>query len=146
MQKIEVGESLKTVIFENCYQGDFEERWEIGEITMKRKELLFIFLLTILLCSCEADYSNCDVKINFTPAEGYTSEIEFLEDMNPVYKRDLIKSLKKARTVTNLFVPKSRTGEGQYLKCKNVLNDVRAIFYLQIMKNNWVYPYDDTEK
>lgn len=28
MQKIEVGESLKTVIFENCYQGDFEKDWE----------------------------------------------------------------------------------------------------------------------
>ena len=150
--------------------------FNIGEIKMKRKWLLFFCLLAIVLCSCEEDYSNYDVKINFTPAEGYTSEIEFLEDMNPVYKRELIESLKKAKTVTNLFVPKSRPGEGQYqillyedgvcigdyeptakdymidnrtghyLKCNNVLNDVRAIFYLQIMKNNWVYPYDDTEK
>ncbi len=148
----------------------------IGEMTMKRKGLLFFCLLTVFLCSCKTDYSNCDVKINFTPAEGYTSEIEFLDDMNPVYERELIESLKKAKTVTNLFVPKSRTGEGQYqillyedgvcigdyeptakdymidnrtghyLKCNNVLNDVRAIFYLQIMKNNWVYPYDNTEK
>ena len=137
---------------------------------MKRKWLLFFFLLAIVLCSCEEDYSNYDLKINFTPDEGYTSEIEFLDDMNPVYERELIESLKKARTVTNLFVPKSRPGEGryqillyendvcigeyepiakdymrdnqtgQYLKCKNVLNDVRALFYLQIMKNHWVYP------
>ena len=28
VQKLEVGDSLKTVIFENCYQGDFETSWE----------------------------------------------------------------------------------------------------------------------
>ena len=28
VQELEVGESLKTVIFENCYQGDFEKQWE----------------------------------------------------------------------------------------------------------------------
>lgn len=142
----------------------------------KRKGFLVVFLLTIILCSCEADYSNYDLKIHFTPAEGYTSEIEFLDDMNPVYERELIESLKKARKVTNLFVPKSRPGEeryqillyedgvcvgdyeptdkdfmrdnntGQYLKCKNVLNDTRALFYLQIMENHWVYPYGDIEE
>ena len=142
----------------------------------KRKGLIFFCLLAVFLCSCEEDYSNYDVKINFTPGEGYTSEIEFLDDMNPVYERELIESLKKARKVTNLFVPKSRPGEGryqillyedgvcvgdyeptdkdfmrdnntgQYLKCKNVLNDTRALFYLQIMENHWVYPYGDIEE
>ncbi|MBO7637798.1 MAG: hypothetical protein J6S91_02370 [Treponema sp.] len=142
----------------------------------KRKGLIFFCLLAVFLCSCEEDYSNYDVKINFTPAEGYTSEIEFLDDMNPVYERELIESLKKARKVTNLFVPKSRPGEGryqillyedgvcvgdyeptakdymkdnntgQYLKCENVLNDTRSLFYLQIMKNHWVYPYGNDEE
>ncbi|MBO6220162.1 MAG: hypothetical protein J6N81_11435 [Treponema sp.] len=28
VQKLEVGESLTTVIFENCYQGDYEKQWE----------------------------------------------------------------------------------------------------------------------
>ena len=88
--------------------------FNIGENVMKKKGLLFIFFLTIFLCSCETDYSNYDLKINFTPDEGYASEIEFLDDMNPVYERELIESLKKARTVTNLFVPKSRPGEGRY--------------------------------
>ena len=142
----------------------------------KRKGLIFFCLLAVFLCSCEADYSNYDLKINFTPAEGYTSEILVLEKMNPVYKRELIESLKKAKPVTNFFVPKSRPGEGQYqillyedgvcvgdyeptdkdflrdnntghyLKCKNILKDVQATFYLQIMKNHWVYPYGDDEE
>jgi len=144
---------------------------------MKRKGLLFIFLLAIVLCSCkdEYDFSRYNLKINFTPSEGYTSEIEFLDDMNPVYERELMESLIRARPVSFKFVPKSRPGEGryqillyedgicigdyeptakdymrdnntgQYLKCKNVLNDVQAIFYVQIMKNHWVYPDGDTE-
>jgi len=146
---------------------------------MKRKGLLFILLLTIFLCSCEYgdeyDLDRYNLKINFTPSEGYTSEIEFLDDMNPYYERELMKSLIKARPVSFKSVPKSRPDEGryqillyeddicignyeptakdymrdnnteQYLKCKNVLNDVRAIFYLQIMRNHWVYPYEDIE-
>lgn len=131
------------------------------------------------MCSCEYgdeyDLDRYNLTINFTPSEGYTSEIEFLDDMNPYYERELMKSLIKARPVSFKYVPKSRPGEGryqillyeddvcignyeptakdymrdnnteQYLKCKNVLNDVRAIFYLQIMRNHWVYPDGDTE-
>ena len=138
---------------------------------MKRKGL-FIFLLAIFLCSCKTDYSNYDVKISFTPAKYYKSEIRCVEKMLPPYKSNLISDLKQARTVSSLFVPKSEPAEGLYqillyengacvgdyevcdidylidkkndcyLKCKNILYDVQAIFYMQIMINNMEIPIE----
>ena len=146
--------------------------FNIEEMTMKRKGLLFIFLLAIFLCSCETDYSNYDIKINFTPSEYYNAEIRCVEKILPFDKSNLISNLKHARRVGLLSVPKSGTAEGQYqillyengvcvgdyeicntdylfdnkngsyLKCKNILYYVQAIFYMQIMINNMDIPIE----
>ena len=146
--------------------------FNMGGVTMKRKFFLFFFLLSIFLCSCESDYSNFDVKINFTPSEYYNAEIRCVEKILPYYRGDFIEKLRHARKVKPSFVSESKTEEGQYqillykgevcvgnykvcgedylfdnqydsfLECNNILNDVRAIFYMQIMINNMDIPIE----
>ena len=81
---------------------------------MKRKFFLFFFLLSIFLCSCESDYSNFDVKINFTPSEYYNAEIRCVDQILPYYRGDFIEKLRHARKVKPSFVSESKTEEGQY--------------------------------
>lgn len=146
--------------------------FNIGGIAMKRKWLLFFCLLAIVLCSCEEDYSNYDVKINFTPSEYYNAEIRCVEKIIPFDKSNLIYNLKHAKRVGLLSVPKSEVAEGRYqillyengacvgdyeicdtdylfdtkndcyLKCKNILYYIQAIFYMQIMINNMDIPIE----
>ena len=138
----------------------------------KRKGLIFFCLLTIFLCSCEEDYSKYDVKINFTPSEHYNAEIRCVEKILPFDKSNLINKLKHARKAGLLSVPKSDIAEGRYqillyengvcagdyeicdtdylfdnkndcyLKCKDILYYVQAIFYMQIMINNMDIPIE----
>ena len=131
--------------------------------------ILSIFLLIFIFSSCTKNppETNKELKIRFTPRGNCNSEITFIDDLDYYMTCLLVEQIEKARKVSSIgigFIPKEKTGEGEYelmiyeknacigtysilntdytfdnqrdcyLKTPGLLNLVRAEFYLRLLE------------
>lgn len=127
---------------------------------------IFLFALIFFSCSKNPPETNKELKIRFIPRENWESKITFIDDLNSYKNRLLIEQIEKARMVGVSFIPKEKTSEGEYelliyendvcietynilntdylfdtqrecyLKSPDILNKIRAEFYLRLIRKN----------
>lgn len=127
---------------------------------------IFLLIFIFFSCTKNPPETNKKLKIRFTPRENWESEITFIDDLNSYKNRLLIEQIENARMVGVSFIPKEKTSEGEYvlmiyendicienysilntdylydnqrecyLKSPDILNKIRAEFYLKLIRKN----------